>query len=72
VAKILGLSVYQIYKWGYDRRKNKKNVSKFVNIEIDHQILERINKIEQEHKHSPQFDLNQQVEDLLGCTTDYK
>ena len=44
----------------------------FTNIKIDEQILDRINKIEEETKHSAQLDLNRQVEDLLGGSSDYK
>lgn len=56
-----------------EENKRLNNVTKFFNnIEIDEQILERINKLETETKHSPQLDLNRQVEDLLWGTPDYK
>lgn len=74
-AKVLGLSTYQVYKWGYDR-KNRKNQRYepmlFKVVDLNDSMLDKINKFEQEIKPKDKPDFNQQVEDLLGETPSYK
>ena len=54
------------------KQKQKPAVKFLSNIEIDDKIICQINKIEQQIKHWPQLDLNQQVKDLFGGVAEYK
>jgi hypothetical protein len=75
-AKVLWLSPYQVYKWGYDR-KNKKDNRVYSNhflkeLEITNSMIEKINKFDNEISGKMEVDLNQKVEDLFVFTARYK
>lgn len=74
-AKLLGLSCYQVYKWGYDR-KNRKDARRerfFVrNIEVDKEMIQKINELKQETKYKTEINLNQKVDQLLIGSSKYK
>jgi uncharacterized FlaG/YvyC family protein len=71
-AKVLGLTPYQVYKWGYDR-KNKKQCRSgpqfLKELEITNTMIEKINKFDHEIKGQSVIDLNKQVEDLFSTVT---
>jgi hypothetical protein len=74
-ANILGLSVYQAYKWGYDR-KNKKQ-TKFEplflkELENNKKILDKISQFEEEAQTKGNIDFNHQVDELISSNTKYK
>lgn len=74
-AKVLGLTPYQVYKWGYDRKNKKmtKNQTQFLReLEITNTMIEKINKFDNEIKGGSKIDLNRQVEDLFGSVAKTK
>lgn len=74
-AKVLGLTTYQVYKWGYDR-KNKREMKwapQFLKeLEITNSMIDKINKFDNEIKGEAAEDLNKKVEDLFVSTCKYK
>jgi hypothetical protein len=75
-AKVLGLSPYQVYKWGYDRKNKKEHrcsTSQFLKeLEITNSMIEKINKFDHEISGKKVVDLNKKVEDLFVFTAKYK
>jgi hypothetical protein len=75
-AKVLNLSPYQVYKWGYDRKNKKDNrwwSNQFLKeLEITNSMIEKINKFDNEISGKKEIDLNQKVEDLFVFTAKYK
>ena len=74
-SSILGLSTYQVYKWGYDR-KNKKVVEyetlKYLDSEIDGSTMSRITKEDQSAMSIEGMDFNKQVDNIVLTNTKYK
>ncbi len=74
-AKVLGLTTYQVYKWGYDR-KNKREMKwapQFLKeLEITNSMIDKINKFDNEIKGENEEDLNKKVEDLFVSTVKRK
>jgi hypothetical protein len=75
-AKVLGLSSYQVYKWGYDRKHKKENrasSNQFLKeLEITNSMIEKINKFDHEISGKKTVDLNKKVDDLFMFTAKYK
>ena len=75
-AKVLNLSPYQVYKWGYDRKNKKDNrwcTNQFLKeLEITNSMIEKINKFDSEISGKKEIDLNKKVEDLFVFTAKYK
>lgn len=74
-AKVLDLSCYQVYKWGYDR-KNRKDVRTdgwFVkDVEVSKDILDKINEIQDKSHQNAVVNLNKEVDELLIGSSKYK
>lgn len=74
-AKVLGLSNYQVYKWGYDR-KNRNFVYASSNPdnknELNSALIEKFNKIREENNAESKKNLNQQVDDIFCKGLKYK
>ena len=74
-AKVLDLTCYQVYKWGYDRknRKDSRPEGCFVkDVEVSKDILDKINEMKDESHQNNAVNLNQQVDDLLIGSSKYK
>lgn len=74
-AKVLGLTWYQVYKWGYDRKNRKETRSEGVfvrNIEVDKEMIDKINKLKDQTKNKSAVNLNKQVDELLMGSSKYK
>lgn len=67
-AKILKLSTYQVYKWGYDHKNRKFDRAEHIlhmGMDIDASLYDKIRRFEQETKSDANTDFNKQVEDLV-------
>jgi len=74
-SRVLGMSTYQVYKWGYDRRNKKEGKCRpqfLKELEITNSMIEKINKFDTEIKGEKDLDLNKQVNELLNSTGKYK
>lgn len=74
-AKVLGLTSYQVYKWGYDRKNKKESKCAplfLKELEITNSMIDKINKFDNEIKGDSDIDLNKLVEDLFISNGKYK
>lgn len=74
-AKVLGLTTYQVYKWGYDRknRKDLRNQGLLIKeIEINQELMMQINQLKDKTSPKPEINLNKQVDELLIGSSKYK